>query len=174
MDRSTASTTTLTANPKNYNLGDRIQLTAAVTGSGSVAPPGTVTFISNDVAVGSATLANGSAGVTADGLIVAGGSGQITAAYSGDAVYNASAGSVSVALNLPAAGSLVIPSAAPNPVMQSATNWPYTLRLDEKAGVATKLTEFTVNGVNNLPAFSNPNIPAHGSMSASLEAGLPP
>jgi uncharacterized protein (TIGR03437 family) len=164
----TASTTSLTANPTKFGLGDKIQLTATVTGAGKVAPTGTVTFVSNDVVVGTGTLAAGSVSVSADGLLVGGGSGKIVAEYSGDAVYNASGATVSVALNLPASGSLVVPSVTPNPVFQSATNWPYTLRLDEKAGVATKLTAFTVNGVNNINAFTNLNIPAHGSISASL------
>ena len=163
----TSSTTTLTANPTKFKLGDKIQMTAAVSGSG-VAPTGSVTFISNDVVVGSATLSNGSAAASADSVIVAGGNGQITAHYSGDAVYNASGATVNVALNLPASGSLVVPSVTPNPVLQSAVNWPYTLRLDEKAGVATKVTAFTVNGVNNLTTLTNPNIAAHGSVSLSL------
>ncbi|MBZ5602426.1 MAG: Ig-like domain repeat protein [Acidobacteriia bacterium] len=164
----TASTTTLTANPTMYNLGDKIQLTAAVSGSGSVAPAGTVTFISNDVAVGSGTLAGGQVSVSADSRLIAGGSGLITAEYSGDGVYNSSGASVSVALNLPSSGSLVVPSVTPNPVTQSATNWPYTLRLTEKAGVATKLTGFTINGVNNLSAFPNTTIPARGTVAANL------
>lgn len=167
-NKGTASITTLSANPTSFGLGDKIQLTATVTGSGKVAPTGTVAFISNNVIVGTATLTNGSASATADGQVVAGGDGKITASYGGDAIYNGSGASVDVTLKLPSSGSFVVPSVTPNPVTRSGPNWLYTLRLDEKAGVATKLTAFTINGVNNLTAFSNPNVPAHGSLSASL------
>jgi len=167
----TASVTTLSANPATFNPGDKIQLTATVTGSGSVAPTGTVTFISNDVVLGSAALAGGPVTISADGAIVAGGNGNIVASYSGDGVYNASGASVTATLNLPAKGSLVIPSVFPNPVVQSYTSWPYTIRLDEKAGVATKITAFTVNGVNNLSNLSSTNMPAHGTISANLAGG---
>jgi len=167
----TASSTTLTANPTKFALGDKIQLTVTVTGSASAAPTGSVTFISNDIVLGSAQLAGAPVTISVDGLLIAGGSGKITAQYSGDGVYNSSGASTTVTLALPSSGSLVIPTVNPNPVRQAFSTWPYTLRLDEKAGVATKLTAFTVNGVNNLAAFSSPNIPAHGSVSVSLAGG---
>jgi len=164
----TASLTTLTATPTKFGLSDKIQLSAMVTGSGKAAPTGIITFIANDVVVGTATLAGGKAAAAADGSIVAGGNGTITAEYGGDGVYNSSGASVNVTLNLPAAGSFVVASVNPNPVARAGPNWPYTLRLDEKAGVATKFTAFTINGTNNLSAFSNTAIPAFGSTLVNL------
>ena len=86
---------------------------------------------------------------------VIGGNGVITAVYSGDKLYNTSSGTVTVGVNRPAAGSLVVPYITPNPVYKQTPtgNWPYDLVLTEKAGVQTTLTVFTVNGVNNLGAF---------------------
>ncbi len=165
----TSSVTMLTANPTAYNLTDTVKLSATVTG-GKIQPTGTVTFIADDIALGTAVLSGGNATVSAPGILIAAGTGTLSALYSGDAVYNASAGTASVKLNLPATGSFVIPSVNPNPVNQSATVWPYTLTLTEKAGVATKLSGFTINGSNsNLAAFNSTTIPAHGTITASLE-----
>ena len=171
----TASTITLSANPTNYDLTGNVQLTATVTGAGAT-PTGTVTFIAGDMSLGTATLAGGSASASAAGNLIAPTNGTVTALYSGDAVYNASAGTASVTLNLPASGSLAVPSVSPNPVNQSITEWPYTVTLVEKAGVPTKLTGFTISGVSqNLAFWSSTNLPANGSISAELFAtGLTP
>ena len=166
----TSSTTSLTASPASYNVTDTVQLAASVTGGGKTPPTGTVTFIADDVPLGTVTLSSGSASVSAPGILMAAGSGTVTALYSGDGVYNASAGAAALKLNVPASGSFVIPSVNPNPVNQSITVWPYTLTLTEKAGVRTKLTGFTINGNNsNLSAFNSTNIPANGTITASLE-----
>ena len=97
-----------------------------------------------------------------------GGDGVITAVYSGDNLYNTSSGTVTVGVNRPATGSLVVPYITPNPVYKQTPtgNWPYTLVLSEKAGVQTTLTVFTINGVNNLGQFGlGPIIiPAKGTL----------
>ena len=80
------------------------------------------------------------------GFLLAG-TGTVSALYSGDGVYGASAGTASIGLNLPASGSLVIPSISPNPVTQSNGSWPFTVTLTEKAGVATKLTGLLIGGL---------------------------
>ncbi len=166
----TSSTTSLSANPTSYNVTDTVQLAASVTGGGKTPPTGTVTFIADDISLGTATLNGGTASVSAQGILIAAGSGIVTALYSGDSVYDASAGTAAVKLNIPASGSFVIPSVNPNPVNQSIAVWPYTLTLTEKAAVATKLTGFTINGsASNLAAFNSTNIPAHGTITASLE-----
>ena len=73
--------------------------------------------------------------------------------------------------------SRVILSCNPNPVNQQPPNsngfvWAFTLTLTETAGVATSLTDFTVNGTS-YPAdignfFGGAVIPAHGVITASL------
>jgi len=165
----TSSTTSLSANPTSYNVTDMVKLVAAVTG-GKTPPTGMVTFMTDDLSLGTATLTGGAATVSAQGILIAAGSGIVTALYSGDGVYSASAGTAAVKVIVPASGSFVIPSVNPDPVNQSVAVWPYTLTLTEKAGVATKLTGFTINGAaSNLAAFNSTNIPAHGTITASLE-----
>jgi uncharacterized protein (TIGR03437 family) len=174
----TASTTTVTASVSSGDIATPVTLTATVRGGGPVKPSGTVTFLGvSGAGFGSAALdANGTASVkTTVGLVAS--SGKVTAVYGGDGVYGPSTGTTTVDLNLPASGSLVLPVISPNPVPQSGTGWPYTITLTEKAGVATKLTGITIDGVNNngnIVAFSsggvsaNGNIAAKGSITASL------
>ncbi len=167
----TASTTSLAASPASYAITDKVTLTAAVSGSGAV-PTGTVTFVSNDISLGTVALSPGkdaaSASLTVDGTVLAGGNGVAGALYSGDAAFTASTGSATLSLKAPSTGSFLIPSVTPNPVHQVGSSWPYTIQLTEKAGVATRVTAFTVNNVNNLSAISNPNIIANGSFTTSL------
>ena len=172
-----STTTSITASQTSFALTDTVQLTATVTGSGKVSPTGSVTFLSNDLSLGTAALsASGVATISAPGSLIGGGNGTVSALYSGDGVFNASAGSVAVSLKLPASGSFVVPSVTPNPVYQTVTSWPYTVTLREKAGVATKLTAFTINGVSqSLNGFTSVNIPADGAVSASLSgSGISP
>jgi uncharacterized protein (TIGR03437 family) len=172
----TASTTTVSANPTNFNLTDFVQLTATVSGAGAAQPTGTVAFIAADISLGIATLTGGAASLNASGILIAPSTGTVTALYSGDAVYNPSAGTAMVTLNLPSSGSLVVPAVSPNPVNQAVDEWPYTVALVEKAGVSTKLTGFTINGVSqDLAYWSSTSIPAKGVVSASLVAsGITP
>jgi uncharacterized protein (TIGR03437 family) len=165
-----ASTTLLTASPASFAPGDSLQLTATVAGSGS-APTGTVTFVSADIELGSSPLSGGTASITVDGALLAGGTGTVGALYSGDGTFLPSAGTTTVKLQLPAAGSYVIPSVTPNPVRQVGSSWPYVLKLTENAGVATTITAFTVNGVNNLPGLPSTSMAANGGMSVSLAGG---
>jgi uncharacterized protein (TIGR03437 family) len=151
-------------------------LTATVVAvSGTTTPTGTVTFIGNDLPLGTVglTLSAGvpTATLTVDALLIAGGNGTLTVFYGGDNAFLGSGASATVSLKLPATGSSVVPSVTPNPVTEILSLWPYDVRLTEKAGVATKLTGFTINGVNqNLNAFGTTTIPANGSISASLAA----
>jgi uncharacterized protein (TIGR03437 family) len=166
----TTSTTSLGAIPSTVNLGDTVQLTATVKG-GSVTPSGTVTFISNDTAIGSSPLdANGVASLSVSAALTTAGDGTVKALYSGDGVYYPSYASATVTLNLPPSGALVVPFITPNPVYKDGTtnNWPFTVSLNEKAGVAATLSTFTIAGNNDLSLFSTTKIPAHGSISAAI------
>jgi len=186
--RGTATTTTLTASPAALDLTSAVQTTgvpstgvqlvATVKGAGSVPPSGTVSFLSNDALVGSAPLtAAGTAAtatITANPIQLASGDNTVTALYGGDSVYEGSGGSARLTLNLPASGSLVVPSVLPNPVSQTASGWAYTITLAERAGVATKLTGFTIDGASNgIGLFGSGNIPANGHISSSrIDNGL--
>jgi uncharacterized protein (TIGR03437 family) len=174
----TASTTTLTANPSSFNLTDTVQLAASVSSASSTtAPTGTITFLANDNALGSVALVGSGTTATANlsstGLLLSGGNGIVTALYSGDGTFSASAGTTKTSLTLPASGALLVPSLTPNPVPRQNTpvggDWPYTVKLTEKAGVSATLTLFTINGQRqNLAYWSSTSIPANGSISAQL------
>ncbi len=166
----TTSTTSLGAAPSTVDLSDTVQLTATVKG-GSVAPTGTVTFISNDAAIGSSTVdANGAASISVPAALTTAGDGTVKALYSGDGVYLPSYASTTVTLNLPASGALVVPFVTPNPVYKAGTanDWPFTVSLSEKAGVAATLSTFTIAGNNDVGLFSTTKIPAHGTISAAI------
>jgi len=153
----TATTTTLIANPASYVVGDTVQLTATVTAAGAqTAPTGTVTFLANNNPIGTAALASSgrtaTAAISVPAALVAAGNGTVTAFYGGDAAFSASAGTAATTLQLPASGSLVVPSVTPYPVVQQGTGsnavWVFSATLTEKAGVATTLTAFTIDGAD--------------------------
>lgn len=167
----TATSTVLTVVPSAVSLSDSLTLTVTVSANTGT-PTGTVTFLANDISVGSASLSGSNpVTITVPAMNIASGNGTITAVYSGDTVFDGSSGTASVSLNLPASGSLVIPYVTPNPVPPAGPFWPYTVGLTEKAGVATTLTSFLVEGVRqNLGLWNSTTIPANGSVSASLQA----
>ncbi len=178
----TNSTTVITADPPKAGLIDTVTLTAVVSGGATgPAPGGTISFLAENVVeavIGSAALKATGTSSTATLVVpaasVIGGNGVVTAAYSGDKLYNASSGAVTVGVSRPTAGSLVVPYITPSPVYkQSPTGiWPYTIMLSEKAGVQSTLTAFTVNGINNLAAFGSGTIviPPKGTLAVALYA----
>ena len=172
----TASTTSLSASPTQAGLGETVQLTATVAGSGA-APTGSVAFLvldGIDGVIATADLVpNGTssqATVTVDSAKVLGGDGTVTALYNGDAVYGGSSGTAKIAVKAAGPGSLVVPFITPNPISASWPGpvWQYRIVLSEKAGVATTLTSFTVDGVvQNLSLFSSTSIQPSGSVSTN-------
>jgi uncharacterized protein (TIGR03437 family) len=171
-NKGSASSMSLSADPASYSADDTVQLSATVSGEAPI-PTGSVTFLANDVELATIALAPGATLATAtlpvQGTLLAAGKGSVSALYSGDATFVSSGASATLALKLPASGSLVIPSVKPNPVRQSGSVWPYTLQLSEKAGVATKITVFTVNNTDNLPRITNPNLSANGVFTTTLQ-----
>ena len=170
----TGSTTTLSASPSSVNLSDTVQLSVTVAGSGKTAPTGSVIFVSNDTQIAQASLTPAAAGSTASvsvpAALVTFADGTVSAVYSGDGVYNASSGSAKVTLNLPATGALVVPFVIPTPVYKvpDTNNWPFTVSLTEKAGVAATLTGFTIGSNNDLGLFLSTRIPANGTILAGI------
>ncbi|MGA3016108.1 MAG: protease pro-enzyme activation domain-containing protein [Bryobacteraceae bacterium] len=173
----TASTTSLTASPMLADLDSTVTLTATVSGGGKLAPTGTVTFIEDQVAIGSAALTAGGSISTATlsipEVVLAGDTGVVVAMYAGDGVYDGSSGTVTVQVNVPATGSLVVPIVAPNPVYQkSPTSWPFVVTLRNLSGVATTLTGFTVNGTDYSTSikafFGATTIRGNSTIAASL------
>jgi len=174
----TATSTSLQVSPKTpLNLTDTVQLSATVSGSG-IPPTGTVTFLNNDIAVGGAPLAllpGGSAGaaISVEAMLIASGSGVVTALYSGDSVYDGSQGSARIALNAPAGAALAVPFVDSNPVYESAAyaDWLFTAGVAERGGVASSITAFTIDGNDDLGLLgANPKLPANGTLAIALES----
>jgi len=86
-----ASTTTLVGSPNPSISGQSVILTATVTGAGAI-PTGAVTFLDGTTSIGTGTLASGSATINTAALAV--GKHNITASYSGNINFSASASSV--------------------------------------------------------------------------------
>ncbi|MBI4909360.1 MAG: Ig-like domain repeat protein [Acidobacteria bacterium] len=170
------SETTLTADPDTATADATVRISATVAGK-SATPTGNVTFLAGNTLLGEARLDNGAASISisAQRVFAAPSNGKVTALYSGDETYTASSASTAITLTLPESGSLVIPSVTPNPVPQSGTTWSYTITLTEKNGVATKLTSFLVDGVDNnvnIARLGAGNIAAGGSVSTALVANI--
>lgn len=91
------TTTTLSASPSSVTLGQSVTLTAQVTGKRGATPTGTVIFSSYGLLLGTATLANGRASVSAAATHIVAGVYPVIAAYSGSLK---DAASVSAALNV--------------------------------------------------------------------------
>ena len=177
------SSTTVTASSNTLTVSDNVTLTATVTAaSGSTAPTGAVAFIVNDVNIGTSSLtasgASSTASLSTTALALAGGNGTVNALYVGDNLFAGSSGSASVSIQYPATGSYIVVTINPNPAPQAGPLWPLTITLSERAGVASTLTGFSVDGLS-LPAssfFGTTKIPANGSISASLSGSgyVPP
>ncbi len=169
-DRGALSNVTLTLNPNVVTLTGNIQLTALVKSSGiDLRPTGSVSFLANNLEIGSAPVgADGSASVTVPAISIAAGNGTVSALYSGDGVFLGSATVTPVTLDFPAGRSAVVASVNPNPVTQFGTTWPYTVTLANKGSVPATLTEFTVDGAQDLQLFSNTLIPANGTITSSI------
>jgi uncharacterized protein (TIGR03437 family) len=174
-DATAATTTSLTVNPASFLLSNTVQLTATVTSaSARTVPTGTVTFFTTGGSLGTANLVATGQAATATlsvaGILLAAGNGTVSAIYSGDAVFNTSTGVATASLTLPPSGSFVVPSVTPNPVVQQNTGsspaWVYAATLTEKAGVATTLTEFAIDGQDQpLLFWSDTYIAPYGTVS---------
>ena len=181
-DGSIGTTTSVTASPSSFTLSDSTKLTVTVSSvSSNVTPTGTITITRGSSTIGSATLggsgSSASATVTVYGSQLPAGNDTLTATYGGDTQVNGSAGSVTVIVSVPVATSAVIPTISPNPVFEQdpdsdGYSWFYTIRLTEVAGAATKLTGFSIDGVDYTTSivsfFGTSSIPANGTLAASL------
>ncbi len=173
----TTSVTALTAFPTAANLNDTVTLQATVT-AGGASPTGTVTFLSSQNILGTVNLTPGSNGNSTATLgisevRIAEGDGRVQALYNGDAATGSSGATTSVELIIPAAGSLVIPSVDPNPVYQFGNFYEFTVSLQEAAGVATKLTGFSIDGgALPLTFFRSTTLPAFGILQTTLGSSV--
>jgi uncharacterized protein (TIGR03437 family) len=180
------TTTTVTASPASIAITASTNIIATVKAkTGQATPIGTVAFNAGSAVLGSATLA-GSGGTATASITVAGnqlviGTNTVSASYGGNAGFNPSSGSVKLTVTVPTAGSAVVPSVTPDPVYEQTPDadgysWFYTVNLTEIAGVATTLTGFSIGGTDYSSSiasfFGSANIPANGTLSASLRTKL--
>jgi hypothetical protein len=113
------TTASLTASPNPVATGQTLTLTAAVQGSGSTAPAGTVSFLSGSALLGTATL-NSSGVATLTTTSPAAGTYSLTAQYSGNANFlSSTSAAVSVTVNAQATTASL--TASPNPVATGQT-----------------------------------------------------
>jgi uncharacterized protein (TIGR03437 family) len=122
----TATTTTVTANPTGITAGGSTTLTATVkASSGSATPTGSVSFTLGGILLGAANLF-GSSGTATASLYVAGGlltagDNTITVSYGGSTGFGASSGSVTVIVTLPAVATTTTVTANPTGITASGS-----------------------------------------------------
>ena len=163
------SAVTVTASPSSISLGDRVQLTATVSGAG------TVTFTTGRTILGvvplivSPATGIGFATLTVTGPVLPVGTTTVLATYSGDSGVNGATGSTTVNVSPQSTGSAVTISISPNPAHAGQS---VKLSLTEENGVGTTITGWTINGSDRssliVPDFGSASLPAYGTFSASF------
>jgi len=177
------TSTALTASPPNINLGDTVQLTAAVTPVGVTSggegfPGGSVTFSIGRTILGAARLMIAGGGsratLTVTGPRLPVGSATVMATYSGDIAYNGAAATAAVTVAPGAAGSFVQVNITPNPAHAGQF---VRVTLTEEAGAGTTITGWTINGVDDFGLFAGDfgttKLPAYGSLSTTITTATP-
>ncbi|HVW11003.1 MAG TPA: protease pro-enzyme activation domain-containing protein [Bryobacteraceae bacterium] len=170
---------TLTVSSTAPTLNDTITATATVSPvQGSGVPTGTVSFVCNSIALGSAPLANVAGIPTASVSIAAWQVGTCTigAEYSGDAAFSPGGATVTVKVSVPTApGVSGLRVLTPNPVFGQQTGnqpptWEVPVTFLEFAGVPALVTGFTIDGVKQevSQTFPSANIPARGSLAGTV------
>jgi subtilase family serine protease len=176
----------VSASPATLSSGASTVLTASVWAiSGSSAPTGTVSFLLGTSVIGTASLkASGltaTATVTVQGSQLANGPNMIVASYSpaGSVTpgFSPSSASVKVSVTGNTPNSAVSITFNPNPVKRVGKTWPFTITLTNN-GDPTTLTNFKFNGVDYSQEialwFGSLNLPANGSLTASLQVTSSP
>jgi hypothetical protein len=142
----TPSTTSPISSPNPSTFNQTVTFTAQVTGS-SGTPTGTVTFTSDSNNVlGTVTVGvNGYATLSISSLAV--GSHIVNAAYSGDATYQPSNGTMVMAQNVHAGATVAVTSSAPNTTAGSAVTFTATVSGNGVDAAPTGSVTFYSDGV---------------------------
>jgi uncharacterized protein (TIGR03437 family) len=172
-------TVNLVANLSRASLNESVNLTALVgAANGTGMPVGAVGFSVGTTALGTVPLAVrgslGAADITVPAYLL-GGTGAYTvyAHYSGDSTFSGGGNSLRLTLTAPAGVSAIVPSVASNPVWPTPDSqglvWQETVRLRDAGGVASLLTEFTIDGVPQKLSdyFPSPAIPPNTTVSST-------
>ncbi len=164
----TATTTNITVTPNPVPPNQLVTFQSKVTSSTGAIPVGTVTFLVNNVPIGTPVTLDTTG--TAVLPVLAGfslGSYSVSSTYSGDSTFDASASSTIVTL-IVANATTTTASAAPNPAFPLQ---PLTLsaNLASSSAVPTgSMVSFTINGVNAGTGSTD----ASGNASLPMPAGL--
>jgi uncharacterized protein (TIGR03437 family) len=169
----------LTVSSSTATINDTITATATVVPArGTMLPTGTVSFVCNSTAAGSAPLAVVDGVPTASVTIPAWTLGLCTLAaeYSGDASFSPGGATAPIKVSVPSApGVSGVTVSIPNPIFgQQSGNQPVTwqaaISIHEFAGVPAVLTGFTIDGVRQevSQTFPSPNIAAHGTLAGTV------
>ena len=162
-----ASTTVVAGLPNPSNVGQSVTFTATVSGAAASTPTGTVIFTIN----GGATTVpiNGGVATVSTALLPAG-NNTITAAYSGDALFTASTGSVIQVVQKWLTATVVAgvpnPSLVGQPVTFTATVGPLA-----GAGTPTGSVTFTAGGLSTLVPLGGFSPGVASFTTAALPAG---
>jgi hypothetical protein len=178
-----ATTTSLTASPNPVVTGQTLTLTAAVKGSGSTAPAGTVSFLSGSTLLGTATL-NSSGVATLSTSSLAAGTYSLTAQYAGNANFlSSTSAAASVTVNSQATAgtgdqgfSLSSGGNTPSQTVQPGEAAVYTLSVSPALGATLPAITFTASGLpeGSTATFSPKTIAAgSGATNVTLSIQVP-
>lgn len=168
----TPTHTAVSLAPAGITVGDPVQVTATVSAA-SGTPTGTVSFTTRQLALGTVPLLNGAATMAIAGPRIPAGTTAISAIYSGDSAFSASAGAAPLSVTPSSTGSNVTVTISPNPAHSGQT---VLVTLSEENGVATTITGWTINGVDNsyrfAADFGSNMLPAGGRLIASFPTAI--
>jgi hypothetical protein len=179
----TASTATLNVSPSSISGTQEAQLTATVTGSGSVAPTGWVYYYDNGVLIAEDYLVPPAAGANSTTSFSAGptgfwnnGSNQIFAIYNGDTNY---APSTSNAVNLTVSqtvGDFMVVPAVPQITVPAGSSGTVALNLvsvDNFSGTLSLTCAPSTSQLSCSVSPSAPSLSATASATLTIDASVP-
>jgi hypothetical protein len=174
----TITTTSLTASPNPVTSGQTLTLTAAIQGTGSTAPTGTVNFMNGSVLLGTSALnANGVATLTTNSLAAE--TYSLTAQYSGDGNFlSSTSAAASVTVNTltttpDQAFSLNTTGSAPSQTVQPGKSALYTLSVSPAPGTTLPAITLKASGLPaGFTATFSPQTIAAGSGTTTLTLSI--
>jgi hypothetical protein len=153
----TASATTLTSSAASVTAGTAVTLTATVANAGatnSPVPSGTVQFLVDNVASGGAvSLSGGVATLSLSTTALASGGHVISAAYSGDATYASSKGSVTLDVTAAATADFTLTPATATVTVKAGADAPGILYTVTPVNGFTGSVAFKASTNDNLNAM---------------------
>jgi large repetitive protein len=165
-DTTTTAAVTSSVNPTVFGQATTLATTVTANGPGSGTPTGAVTFLSNGVAIGTATLSNGAASLAVTTGLPAG-TDSITAAYSGDNNFSSStSNAVKQTVNQDASTTSLAASPNPSSYLGAVTFTASVTANLPGSGTPTGSVTFVVDGTAQSPV----NLNASGQATLSLSA----